>query len=134
VVLLVCFDKNGSWVRPFNGEHSGWVDASIVTAHMMLQAADIGLGSTWVMHFDAAKIRRGLICLKTSYQRRCCPWAARQTMQPRRIGSATTSPETGWYFLNIYNRNKDPVFSPEGYKGSRHQKGFYDVPPNAVTL
>jgi nitroreductase len=24
---------------------------------MMLQTADIGLGSTWVMHFDAAKIR-----------------------------------------------------------------------------
>ncbi|MDR1352118.1 MAG: nitroreductase family protein [Treponema sp.] len=56
-VLLVCFDKGGSWVRPFDGEHSGWVDASIVTTHMMLQAADIGLGSTWVMYFDAAKIR-----------------------------------------------------------------------------
>jgi nitroreductase len=57
VVLLVCFDKSESWVRPFDGEHSGWVDASIVTTHMMLQVADIGLGSTWVMHFDAAKIR-----------------------------------------------------------------------------
>jgi nitroreductase len=27
---------------------------------MMLQAADIGLGSTWVMHFDAAKIRAAI--------------------------------------------------------------------------
>jgi nitroreductase len=44
-------------VRPFDGEHSGWVDASIVTTHLMLQAADIGLGSTWVMYFDAEKVR-----------------------------------------------------------------------------
>jgi nitroreductase len=56
-VLLICFDKTESWVRPFDSEHSGWVDASIVTTQMMLQAADIGLGSTWVMYFDAAKIR-----------------------------------------------------------------------------
>ena len=55
VVLLVCFDTNECWVRRFDGEKSGWVDASIVTAQMMLQAADIGLGTTWVMHFDAAK-------------------------------------------------------------------------------
>ncbi|MDR0731384.1 MAG: nitroreductase family protein, partial [Treponema sp.] len=54
---LVCFDRNNAWVRPFDGEHSGWVDASIVTTHLMLQAADIGLGSTWVMYFDAEKVR-----------------------------------------------------------------------------
>jgi nitroreductase len=57
VVLLVCFDKDECWVRPFDGERSGWVDASIVTTHLMLQAADIGLGSTWVMYFDAEKAR-----------------------------------------------------------------------------
>ena len=57
VVLLVCYDEKGSWVRPFDGERSGLVDASIVTTQMMLQAADIGLGSTWVMYFDAAKTR-----------------------------------------------------------------------------
>jgi nitroreductase len=56
VVLLVCFDKNECWVRPGDGEHSGWVDASIVAAQMMLQAADLGLGTTWVMYFNAAKV------------------------------------------------------------------------------
>jgi nitroreductase len=56
VVLLICFDKNESWERPYDGERSGWVDASIVTTQMMLQAADLGLGTTWVMHFDAAKL------------------------------------------------------------------------------
>jgi nitroreductase len=54
-VLLICFDKNEAWVRPFDSEHSGWVDASIVTTQIMLQAADIGLGTTWVMFFDPAK-------------------------------------------------------------------------------
>jgi nitroreductase len=57
LVFLICFDKSASWVRPFDGEHSGWVDASIVTAQMMFQAADTGLGTTWVMFFDPAKTR-----------------------------------------------------------------------------
>jgi nitroreductase len=56
VVLLVCFDKNECWKRPYDGEHSGWVDASIVTTQMMFQAADLGLGTTWVMYFAAAKV------------------------------------------------------------------------------
>jgi nitroreductase len=42
-------------VRKFPGENSGQVDASIATTQMMLQAADIGLGSTWVMYFDPQK-------------------------------------------------------------------------------
>jgi nitroreductase len=56
-VLLVCFDKDACWVRPTDKQDSGWVDASIVTTHAMLQAADCGIGSTWVMFFDAAKAR-----------------------------------------------------------------------------
>ena len=56
--LLICYDKNISWKRSFDGEDSGWVDASIVTTHMMLQAHELGLGTTWVMYFDpAAAIR-----------------------------------------------------------------------------
>ncbi|MDR2514885.1 MAG: nitroreductase family protein [Christensenellaceae bacterium] len=54
--LIVFFDRDAPWARPFDGERSGWVDASIVTDHMMMQAADLGLGSTWVMHFDPAKV------------------------------------------------------------------------------
>ena len=57
VALLVCYDKTVDWKRKFDGKKSGEVDASIVTAHMMLEAADIGLGTTWVMSFDPEKIR-----------------------------------------------------------------------------
>jgi nitroreductase len=57
LVFLICYDKAEPWVRPFDKEHAGWVDASIVTTQMMLQAADLGLGTTWVMYFDPAKTR-----------------------------------------------------------------------------
>ena len=50
--LLICYDKTLSWKRSFDGADSGWVDASIVTTQMMLQAHELGLGTTWVMYFD----------------------------------------------------------------------------------
>ena len=49
--MLVCFDQNQSWKRKYDGAESGWVDASIVTTHMMLAAHEIGVGSCWVMYF-----------------------------------------------------------------------------------
>lgn len=56
VILLVCYDKSVSAKRKVDGKDYGEVDASIVTTQMMLQAAEIGLGTTWVGHFDPAKI------------------------------------------------------------------------------
>jgi len=52
MVILICYDSNESWVCPFNKENEGIVDASIVTTHMVLQAADLGIGTTWVGYFD----------------------------------------------------------------------------------
>lgn len=49
--LIVCYDKTACWKRPFDGHNSGDIDASIVTTHMMLEAADLGIGTTWVMYF-----------------------------------------------------------------------------------
>ena len=49
--MLVCYDVNQSWKRRYDGADSGWVDASIVTTHMMLAAHEIGVGSCWVMYF-----------------------------------------------------------------------------------
>ena len=58
VAFLVCYVKTVSWKRKFDGDDSGVVDASIVTTHMMLQAAEIGLGTTWVGYFDPAVITK----------------------------------------------------------------------------
>ena len=49
--LIVCYDKTVCWKRPFDGHNSGDIDASIVTTHMMLEAANLGIGTTWVMYF-----------------------------------------------------------------------------------
>ncbi len=55
--MLVCYNKNECWTRKYDGAVSGIIDAGIVTTHMMLKAAEIGVGSTWVMHFDPFKMR-----------------------------------------------------------------------------
>lgn len=57
VVLLVCGDTKTCWSNPYSGHTSAEVDASIVAAHMMLQAADLALGTTWVGYFDAQKVK-----------------------------------------------------------------------------
>ncbi len=55
--MLVCYNSDECWTRPYDGSQSGVVDASIVTTHMMLRAWELGIGSTWVMHFNPFKMR-----------------------------------------------------------------------------
>ncbi len=55
--MLICYNKDESWTRPYDGAQSAPVDASIVATHIMLEAANLGVGSCWVMHFDPAKMR-----------------------------------------------------------------------------
>ena len=57
LAMLVCYDSLQSWKRKFDGQDSGWVDASIVTTHLMMEAWDQGVGSTWVMYFDPEAIK-----------------------------------------------------------------------------
>lgn len=56
-VLLVCSSLTECWKRPYDGKLSGDIDASIVATHMMLEAAALGVGSCWVMHFNPSKLR-----------------------------------------------------------------------------
>ena len=57
--LLVCYDKTACWHRTrYDNAPSGEVDVGIVTTHMMLAAADLEIGSTWVMHVDPVAMRR----------------------------------------------------------------------------
>ena len=50
--MLVCYNKDESWTRPYDGALSSPVDAVIVATHMLLKAQDIGVGCCWVMHFN----------------------------------------------------------------------------------
>ena len=58
LAFIVFYDRNQCYGRSFDGKISGDVDASIVTTHMMLQAADAGLGSCWVLNFDPSAVMK----------------------------------------------------------------------------
>ena len=55
--MLICHNKEESWVRKYDGARSSPVDAVIVTTYMMLAAQNEGVGTCWVMHFDPAAMR-----------------------------------------------------------------------------
>jgi nitroreductase len=57
LALLICYDNTVSWKRSYDGKDMGEVDVSIVATHMMLEVTNLGLGSTWVGHFDPQKIK-----------------------------------------------------------------------------
>ncbi|MGN0777862.1 MAG: nitroreductase family protein [Aristaeellaceae bacterium] len=55
--LLICQSRTDCWVRKYDGKPSGDIDAAIVTTHMMLEAAALGVGCCWVMSFNPAAVR-----------------------------------------------------------------------------
>lgn len=57
LAILICVDTKACWKREYDGKTSGDIDAAIVTTHMMLAAQELGIGSTWVMHFDPKAVR-----------------------------------------------------------------------------
>lgn len=50
--IIVGYDTQVSWKRDYDKKDEGDIDASVVGTHIMLAAASLGLGSTWVGHFD----------------------------------------------------------------------------------
>lgn len=59
VILAVGYDASAAWVRS-DGKNHGEIDAAIAAAHIMLQAADLGLGTTYVGVFDPERLRQEL--------------------------------------------------------------------------
>lgn len=57
VVFAVGAKEDEAWVRQYDQKNFAEVDASIVATQMMLEIHDLGLGSTWVGHFDAPKFK-----------------------------------------------------------------------------
>jgi len=57
MALAVCYNRDEAWVRPYDNDNSGMIDAAIVGAHIMLAVHNIGLGATWVGYFDPAVFR-----------------------------------------------------------------------------
>lgn len=57
VVLMFCGVLDQAFVDPWNGHNGAEMDVSIVTTHMMLKAAELGVGSCWVCWYDSAKVK-----------------------------------------------------------------------------
>lgn len=51
--ILACGDSSQSWKRSFDGKDHLDIDVAIAVEHICLAAAEQGLGSCWVCHFDA---------------------------------------------------------------------------------
>lgn len=58
LAVIVCADRERAWKRPYDGKVTTDIDASILTDHMMLQAAELGLGSVWICYFDPEQLRK----------------------------------------------------------------------------
>ena len=57
VILVVCYDRTRDWKNKLQpGLESGETDAAIVCTHMMLQAADLGIGTCWVGYFSPTTV------------------------------------------------------------------------------
>ena len=56
VMLVVAYDPAAAWVREDDGKNHGEIDAAIAATQMMLQAADLGLGTTYVGMFSPEKL------------------------------------------------------------------------------
>ena len=55
-MLVVAYDASVSWKRETDGKDHGEIDAAIAAAQMMLQAAELGLGTTYVGMFEPEKL------------------------------------------------------------------------------
>lgn len=56
-VLLFTYNTDEEWKNPLeNGIHSGVEDVSIVATHIMMEAAELGVDTTWCNFFANSKV------------------------------------------------------------------------------
>lgn len=55
-VIVVSVRHDEAWVRKGDGKDHADIDASIITEHICLAAAEQGLGTCWVCNFDAPRV------------------------------------------------------------------------------
>lgn len=60
VCIVVCVDDSEAWTRSCDGRCHSDVDAAIVAEHLVLAAAEQGLGYCWVCAFDPARCTEAL--------------------------------------------------------------------------
>jgi nitroreductase len=59
-LIVVCGDHQQSWKRSFDAKDHCDIDVAITVDHLTLMAAELGVGTCWVCHFDADKVKTAL--------------------------------------------------------------------------
>ena len=62
IVIAVCAISSQAWVRESDRFNARLIDAAIVADHLILEAANLGLGTCWVAAFDV-DAARNVLCL-----------------------------------------------------------------------
>ena len=57
LVIAVCILTKEAWVRSYDGKNYAMVDGALAMDHMMLAAAELGLGTCWIGAFDPTAAR-----------------------------------------------------------------------------
>ncbi len=62
VIICICTVPSQAWVRGLDRKNYADVDAAIVLDHLILAAAELGLGTCWVAAFNPEQARQ-VLCL-----------------------------------------------------------------------
>lgn len=57
-VIIAYGNREEAWVREFDGKNYCDIDLAIAVDHMSLMAADLGVGSCWICHFEPDKLKK----------------------------------------------------------------------------
>jgi nitroreductase len=60
LMIAACGIMKAGWVRSFDQANYTFVDVAIVMDHLILAAAELGLGTCWIANFDPAVVRQVL--------------------------------------------------------------------------
>jgi nitroreductase len=60
LIICACAVPSEGWVRGSDGKNCTDVDVAIVMTHIILAAADLGLGTCWIAAFNPAAVREVL--------------------------------------------------------------------------
>lgn len=64
VIFIVGASPDAAWVRPADQYNFAPVDAAIAATSMMYEITNLGLGTTWVGHFDPEKLKKSFPQMK----------------------------------------------------------------------
>ena len=73
-VFVICYDRTLCWCAGDGTRNSGEIDSTIVATQMMLEAADVGAGTTMLLRYDRKMLREAIelpenivdVCLLTA--------------------------------------------------------------------